>query len=138
MTGVASIINGALKDESSVQLFYNTTTLNLGMVFRNGDAQGSDPKEGFEPSSIDRAGAIFNPSDLVAIQYNNIDWVFGITLPKPPADGNYTNYNVSVVSPIYMPLVSTEYGSDGLSNNRISAASNGSSAWIYYLRYVCS
>lgn len=131
--GLATIVT---RDETLLQLFYNTSNLNLAMLFRNGATSGADPKDTYEAASAtDMDGSVFNPSDLVGLRWNNVDWVFGITLPKKPKDGDYVSYSVSIISPVYQPLVPTEYGDRGLDNNRITAVTNGANAWIYYLRY---
>jgi hypothetical protein len=132
--GIATVVT---RDESVLQLFYNNNNNNLGFLFRNGATAGPDPKDSFEASGdgvID--GSIFNPSDMVGLHWNGVDWIFGITLPKKPKDGDYTTYSVSVVAPIYLPLVATEFGDKGLQNNRITAMTNGVGAWIYYLSNV--
>jgi len=129
MPGVAALVNHLVPDGKSIQLFYNTNDLNLGLELKDGTADGDDPNRKFVAKSTDRQGIIVNPSQAAATEFLGMNLVFGITQPVLPKDQtDYTVYNVSIVSPVYRPLTTTE-----VSNKSIAACSSDKKAWVYYL-----
>lgn len=129
MPGLAAIVNNAVPDGKSIQCFYNTNNLNLGLVLENGAADGADSEKSFAANSTDQKGIIVNPSRVGAIGYLGINLIVGITQPVLPANvTTYTKYDVSIISPIYKQLTQTE-----ANNTSIAACSYKDKAWVYYL-----
>lgn len=127
MPGVAAIVNKAVSGDKSIQLFYNTEELNLGVVLKSGD-DSDDPDKNYAAKSTDRKGIIPNPSQIDAKEFLGINLVVGITQPTLPESGTYSTYNVSIISPVYRPLAKTEK-----TNVSIALCSTGKSAYVYYL-----
>ena len=129
MPGVASLLNKAVVDEKSIQLFYNTQELNLGLKLMDGNAKPSDESDQFRAKSSDHKGIIVNPSSLAVARYQGTNIAVGFTLPLLPEDqSDYTTYDVSIISPVYQPLASTE-----VQNKSIAFSSQGDAAWVTYI-----
>jgi len=70
-----------------------------------------------------------NPSQVGAASYIGLNLVVGITKPVlREGDEGFSNYNVSIVSPVYRPLTTTAIG-----NKTVAVCSSGKAAWVYYL-----
>lgn len=128
MPGVAAVFNNFTTYGESVFLYYTTENLNLGLELQPPAPDG--PHENFSSGPEDHQGIIENPSHISAAQYLGVNFVVGITQPVPKADGTTdTLHDVSVVSPVFKPLVKTE-----TINISVAISSSGQAAWVYYLR----
>ena len=130
MPGLAVFVNKAVPDAKSLQLFYNTQELNLGLTLQDGSARPHDEEtKTLSANSKDRTRIIVNGTSVDAAEYLGISVVVALTQPVLPASQkDYTNYDVSIVSLIYMPLHVTEND-----NKAIAISSSGQAAWIYYI-----
>lgn len=108
MPGVASILNKAVAGDARIHLFYNTDKANLGLLLCDGTQQEADP--GWElvaGSNHSEVGIIQNQSSLSATFHRDIQLVFAITSKTKAAAVDNTYHDVSIVSPVYKPLTST-------------------------------
>ncbi|THC91740.1 hypothetical protein EYZ11_008791 [Aspergillus tanneri] len=108
MPGVASIVNKSVPDDAQIHQFYNTTNLNLALNLMPGNKGGNalwtvDPDQ---DGSHD--GVLVDKTSLATARFTGSKLVFALTHPKPPSPNDETKYNVSIVSPGYMPLRPTE------------------------------
>jgi hypothetical protein len=135
MPGITAIVNRAVAKDDSIQCFYNTNNLNLGVTLKSGEASGTDPEDKYVASSTDAKGIIVNPSHIGATYLQGLVLVAGITQPPLAANTTtYTKYDISIISPVYKPLTQT----DAISPiTGIATCSDGGSddtdVWIYYL-----
>ncbi|MCJ1344691.1 hypothetical protein MMC31_002894 [Peltigera leucophlebia] len=127
MPGAAALVNESVPSGESIHLYYTTENLNLALVLEAADE--SRGTISFSPNSTDHKGIIVNPSHISAAEYIGINIVVGITQPALKAgESDYTNYDVSIVSPVYQPIATTE-----TPHTSISISSSGDNAWVYYL-----
>ncbi|KAI1457413.1 hypothetical protein F4805DRAFT_457783 [Annulohypoxylon moriforme] len=126
MPAIAAIVNRAVAGDKNINLFYNTSSAQLGLGFKSG-TNDDDPQAEWAAESTDYAGHIFNPSTIASDYYRGNQLVIAVTDPKVE-DGHPTANQVSMVSPIYKKLASTS-----LQNKTVSMCSSGNTAWVYYL-----
>lgn len=129
MPGVAALVNQSVAGDKSIQLFYNTNDSNPGLVLMSGDSS-DDPGKKYTAKSTDCKGIIVNPSQLgAATRFYGVNLVVGITYPVlKSCHTEHTDYNVSIISPVYQPLATTE-----VSNTSIAVCSSPKAAFVYYL-----
>lgn len=129
MPGLAVLINKAIPEAKSLHLFYNTQELNLGIALKDGSASPSDPSIKLVSAANNNQGLIVNGTSLGCAEYQGMNIVAALTQGvKPAGVTEFTKYDVSIVSPVYMPLSNTEKD-----NLAMAMASSGPKAWIYYL-----
>ena len=129
MPGLAVFVNEAVPNAKSLQLFYNTQELNLGLKLQDGSAQPDDNIRALSASNKSHAGIIVNGTSVGAAEYLGTSIVAALTQPVLPANQKeYTTYDVSIVSPVYMPLSTTEKD-----NTAIAMTSSGKAAWVYFI-----
>ncbi|KAL8372580.1 hypothetical protein RB595_002089 [Gaeumannomyces hyphopodioides] len=127
MPAIATLVNPAVPEEKSIQLFYNTKAGQLGLSLRMGDRSKGEQVL-FAADNDDHQGNILNPSELAAATYRGINLVVGVTRPRLDANSEQTVNNISIVSPVYQQLNTT-----AMANLKVDLASSGDSAWVYYL-----
>lgn len=129
MPGLAVFVNKAVPDAKSLQLFYNTQELNLGLKLKDGSANPEDNTKALSATNKNRTGIIVNGTSVGAAEYLGTSVVAALTQPALlEGQKEYTKYDVSIVSPVYMPLSITEKD-----NTAIAMASSGQAAWVYYI-----
>ena len=128
MPGLAVSVNKAVSDAKSLQLFYNTQKSNLGLKLQDGSAQPVDSIKTLSANDTSHDGIILNDTSVGAAEYLGTSVVAALTAQAPTEPIQSTNYDVSIVSPVYMPLSTTEKG-----NTAIAMASSGQAAWVYYI-----
>ena len=129
MPGLAVFVNKAVPNAKSLQLFYTTQELNLGLKLQDGSAQPEDSIKTLNANNKSRPGIIVNGTSVGAAEYLGTSVVAAITQPALlTGQTEITKYDVSIVSPVYMPLSTTEK-----ENKAVAMASSGQAAWVYYL-----
>ncbi|KAI2465288.1 hypothetical protein F4781DRAFT_409986 [Annulohypoxylon bovei var. microspora] len=136
MVAIATLPGPQAPVGKQVNLFYNTSNNNLGLEQRS-EGKGQDPPEViYVASGTDQPGYILNPSHIASADLAGVGLVFGFTKQKvqavnvpagvanPPAP---THNDVSIISPIYRSIASTELG-----NTSIAACSSAEVAWVFY------
>ncbi|KAJ1323714.1 hypothetical protein MN608_10959 [Microdochium nivale] len=128
MGGCTAIVNKAVTGDKSVELFYGTENLQLGLALRTTDNSDANALKLFVSKSTDTRGNIKNPSRLGSAAYYGVNIVVGVTEGKSNNDG--PSNDISIVSPVYRPLASTE-----LVNNSVAICVNdkGTAGWVYYV-----
>ncbi|KAI0901551.1 hypothetical protein F4806DRAFT_4909 [Annulohypoxylon nitens] len=136
MVAIATLPGLQAPAGKQVNLFYNTSNNNLGLEQRS-EGKGQDPSDViYVASGTDQPGYIVNPSHIASADLAGVGLVFGFTKqkqqdvkvpsgvqdPAPP-----TQNDVSIISPIYRSLTSTELG-----NTSIAACSSAEVAWVFY------
>jgi hypothetical protein len=129
MPGIAALVNQSVANGKSIQLFYNTNTLNLGFELKAGDSS-DDTNNNYVAQDKDRKGVVVNPSQVAGTTfYRGINIIVGFTYPVLKSGvTDYTLYDVSILSPVYRPLTTT-----AVSDTTITACSSSSQAFVYYL-----
>lgn len=128
MPAVAAIVNQAVPEGKSINLFYNTEKAQLAVAYKSG-AEGDDPDTAaWAADATDYAGHIFNPSSIASDYYRGNQLVVAVTEPKTDCESKPVGNQISLVSPVYKKLATTS-----LSNKTVSMCSSGHSAWVYYL-----
>jgi hypothetical protein len=125
MPGLAAIFNRSVRDGQSIQLFFNTSNLNLSLQLMSGDPNMPDMQRTFSSTSADHAGIIINQSYLGTASVSGNIVVVGLTQNA----NSSTVYDVSIISPIFKPLTQTEI----VNKVGIAMSSSPTDAWVYYL-----
>ncbi|KAI5468018.1 serine proteinase [Mariannaea sp. PMI_226] len=127
MAAVTAIYNSAMPDDTSISLFYNTSTAQLAVALKNG-GQGPDPEgKSFEASESDYTGCIVKSSQLTSGSFRGFDMVIAVT--KPNVDGGRPAGNqISMISPVYQGLASTT-----LENKKVAISQSTTNCWVYFL-----
>ena len=109
MPGVASILNKAVAGDARIHLYYNTEKSNLGLLLCDGTQEEADPNwELVAGTNHSENGIIPNQSSLSATFHRDVQLVFAITSKTIQAGGpDPKAHDVSIVSPVYKPLTST-------------------------------
>ncbi len=125
MTGLAALVVAAAPMNERIHVHYNTTNLNLAARLMNGEKNGDDLTKDYSPKSDAVQGMIVNPSQLGTSLLLGMNMVVGVTKKKDSTTEN----EISIVSPVYCPLESTE-----IDNTTVTVCSSGKDAWVYYLK----
>ncbi|KAI0409853.1 hypothetical protein F4802DRAFT_4232 [Xylaria palmicola] len=129
MTAIAAIINKAVAEDKSINIFYNTSKAQLGLSLESGTANDDQPTGQWETGDGDYNGYILNPSQMAGVNFRGLQFVAAVTMPKLAQNETQTTNQVSLVSPVYMEL-----GTTMLDHVRIAmcATPDGDEAWVYY------
>ncbi|GJN66117.1 hypothetical protein PLICBS_000133 [Purpureocillium lilacinum] len=126
MTAAAAAFDPAAPDETAIRLYYNTSTAQLALALKAAtDAADSD--YGFAASDIDLEGYIVHGSELAVTNLRGVSVVLAMTVPNVPG-GKATDNSISIVSPVYMSLKTTD-----ITNTKVGASSSANAAWVYFL-----
>lgn len=127
MTGLAALVVSVAPNNEKIHVHYNTAKLNLAVILKNGEKGGEDVTKVYASKSDEKEGIIVNPSELGTSLLLGMNMVVGIT----KKNGSTTLNDISIVSPVYRPLTSTE-----IANTTVSVCVDGDNknAWIYYLK----
>ncbi|KAK8118452.1 uncharacterized protein PG998_003078 [Apiospora kogelbergensis] len=107
MPAVAAIVNQAVPDGKSINLFYNTEKAQLAVAYKSG-AEGDDPDTAaWAADATDYAGHIFNPSSIASDYYRGNQLVVAVTEPKTDCESKPVGNQISLVSPVYKKLATT-------------------------------
>ena len=118
-----------MPDTKSLQPFYNTQELNLDLQLQDDSAQPENKNKVLSANNKNRTGIIVNGTAVGAAEYLDTSVVAALTQPAYPTDSTeYTKYNVSIFSPVYIPLSITE-----ANNTAIAMASSGQAAWVNFI-----
>ncbi|KAI1092449.1 hypothetical protein F5B19DRAFT_209640 [Rostrohypoxylon terebratum] len=140
MVAITTSHNPQAPTGKQINLFYNTATRNLALEQRCEGKTHDIPEPIYVGSGSDQPGHIINPSHIASATLEGVNLVFGITeqtqqklnLPAGVQDpGTATQNDVSILSPIYRSLISTDQG-----NTAIAACSSAEVVWIFYLSGV--
>ncbi|KAI1098284.1 hypothetical protein F4804DRAFT_132077 [Jackrogersella minutella] len=135
MVAIATLPSLQAPVGKQVNLFYNTSNNNLALEQRS-EGKGQDTSDvNYVASGTDQPGYICNPSHIASADLGGVGLVFGFTkqkqqdtkLPAGVVAPVATNNDVSIISPIYRSLTSTELG-----NTSIAACSSTEVAWVFY------
>ncbi|KAL3954254.1 hypothetical protein ACCO45_012210 [Purpureocillium lilacinum] len=125
MTAAAAAFDPAAPDETAIRLYYNTSTAQLALALKAAtDAADSD--YGFAASDIDLEGYIVHGSELAVTNLRGVSVVLAMTVPNVPG-GKATDNSISIVSPVYMSLKTTD-----ITNTKVGASSSANAAWVYF------
>lgn len=128
MPAVTAIVNQAVPDGKSINLFYNTEKAQLAVAYKSG-TDGDDPDTAaWAADATDYPGHIFNPSTIASDYYRGNQLVIAVTEPKCDGGCKPVGNQLSLISPVYKKLAATS-----LPNKTVSMCSSGHSAWVYYL-----
>ncbi|KAI5777104.1 hypothetical protein EDC01DRAFT_791784 [Geopyxis carbonaria] len=108
-----------------IHVFYNTKNLNLGVALKA--TSGGDPNVRLAALSSDQTGFIPERTNLDSTLHNGMRLIVGLSNRPLIGGKESTEYDVSILSPVYQPISKTSN-----TNKAISAASNGQKAWVYY------
>ncbi len=132
MVGITTVANANAPEGKQISLFYNQTNQNLALEQRNEKKKDEPSVHTYVSPDTSQNGFIVNPSQVAATDLEGLTVVFGFTAPKPnPATDPNPNHDISILSPVYTTLETTLK-----TNKTIAAASNGSTASVFYLTYV--
>lgn len=120
--GLAALVSKPIEGEESILVFWNTPQGHLSAEVRS--PKKDDVEFTFNAKGAVPRGVILPSSQLgAAVRFHGLNLVVGITraesLGKP--------HQVSVISPVYQPLVPTS------SEKTIAVCSSEDDAWIFYL-----
>lgn len=132
MPGIATVLVPSGPAGKKIHLYYTTNGNNLAFEFRN-EVKDHDTAEIFTSSSDDLTGTILNPGQISSSVLSGAQFVVGFTKKKADPNVNPNDAydpklnNVSVISPIYYAVDSTE-----TDNLTIASCSSADDAWAYY------
>ncbi|KAI1124287.1 hypothetical protein F5Y10DRAFT_285208 [Nemania abortiva] len=130
MAALAAVVNKAVADDKSIQLFFNTGKAQLGLAIQSGTSTDDQPNDIWEPGDDDYNGYILNPSSIAAANYRGLNCVAAVTTPKLETGATQTVNQISMVSPIYQKLSSTTLEN---TNVALITTPDGNSGWLYHL-----
>ncbi|KAI1819364.1 hypothetical protein F4861DRAFT_527237 [Xylaria intraflava] len=131
MAALAALVNKAVPDDKSINLFFNTGRAQLGLALQSGNATDDQPNDIWQPGDDDYTGYILNPSSIAAALYRGLNYVAAVTTPKLDAGATQTENQISLVSPVYQKLTTTNLEN---TNVALCITPNGDSGWLYNLR----
>ncbi|KAI1171805.1 hypothetical protein F4777DRAFT_564072 [Nemania sp. FL0916] len=130
MAALAAVVNKAIADDKSIQLFFNTGKAQLGLALQSGTSTDDQPNNIWESGDDDYNGYILNPSSMAAVNYRGLNYVAAVTMPKLDNGATQTLNQISLVSPIYQKLSSTSLEN---TNVAICVTPDGNDGWLYHL-----
>ncbi|KAF8535601.1 hypothetical protein BDD12DRAFT_854693 [Trichophaea hybrida] len=127
MPGIYAFQAPSAPPDRDIQVYYNTARYNLAVSLKA--SVGQDPGLNYAALSTNRKGVIVDTSQLDSTVHNGIRLIVGLTFPELP-DGttDYTNYDVSIVSPMYMPVATAS-----IKSKAVAVCSDGEQAWAFYI-----
>ncbi|KAI1198693.1 hypothetical protein F5X97DRAFT_323172 [Nemania serpens] len=127
MPSFASILNPGqgIPNPQAIQVYYTTSTRHLGIQLRDGATDNDRLHPNFCSTTAQPVGVIVNPSQLTSTRMAGMNAVFGFT----EQTGSKTLVDISLVSPVFQKIRSTEY-----INKTISSSFSSQKTWIYYLK----
>lgn len=128
MTGIAALLNPNAPSSRNIQVFYNTNSFNLGLLLQSGDVSDEVGSRSFSPSDTSQGGFIVKESSLAAAPYLGTQFVVGVTTPKGEQGKTLKTSDISIVSPLYMPLTTVDSA-----NTSLAFCSDGERGSIFYL-----
>ncbi|EQK97685.1 serine proteinase [Ophiocordyceps sinensis CO18] len=128
MPGATCNVNAAAPQDASINVYFNTSSNTLGLQLRSPQASTGDVTLSWVPGQTAQQGFIVNPSHLASASFLGTNLVFGLTTIPPVSGKTSTQTNVSMLSPVYTPLASTDVG-----NGALAASYSPDAAWVYYL-----
>ncbi|KND88086.1 hypothetical protein TOPH_07325 [Tolypocladium ophioglossoides CBS 100239] len=130
MAAVAAIVNKAVADDKSINLFFNTSKAQLGISLQSGTDTDDQANDVWATGDDDYNGYVLNPSSMAGVYYRGLSFVAAVTMPKLDPNVTQTENQISLVSPVYQKLTTTT-----LENNNIAlcATPSGNDSWLYYL-----
>ncbi|RYP91657.1 hypothetical protein DL770_002223 [Monosporascus sp. CRB-9-2] len=132
MAAVAAIVNKAVAEEKSINLFFNTSKAQLGICLQSGTDTDDQPTDIWQAGDDDYNGYILNPSSLAGVYYRGLNFVAAMTTPKLDPGETQMEYQISLVSPVYQKLTTTTLELDTHAI-ALCATPNGNEGWLYYL-----
>lgn len=128
MPGTAAVHNPAGPADQQIHLFYNTNNTNIALELRSEKKTTDTNDQVWASSSTDQPGFVVNPSQLASAPFAGTELVVGFTKKLVAAGTTATTNDVSIVSPVYQSVGSTE-----VNNTTIAACASDDTAWIYFL-----
>lgn len=128
MPGTTALFNSTGPANQQIHLFYNTNNTNMALQLRSEQKATDTVDQTWASSTTDQAGFVVNPSQLASADFQGTELVVGFTKQVVAQGTTATKNDVSIVSPVYQSVASTE-----IKNKTIAACSSGDTAWIYYL-----
>lgn len=132
MPGVYAFFNPPAEADRNLDVFYNTKSNNLALTLKA--STGSDPGLSYSAQANNQPGILIDKTELDSTIVDSLRLIVGLTMPAPPAGSSSpdpTNYDVSIVSPMYMPIASATTKS-----NAVAVSSDTSTAWLWYITLV--
>lgn len=135
MPGAYAFFNPPAEADRNIDLFYNTKRNNLALTLKA--SSGSDPGLNYAAQANNQPGVLIDKTELDSTIVNSLRLIVGLTMPaaapgnaRPECHcgGDPTNYDVSIVSPMYMPIASASTKS-----NAVAVCSDNQSAWLWYI-----
>ncbi|KAJ8129840.1 hypothetical protein O1611_g3790 [Lasiodiplodia mahajangana] len=130
MAALAAVVNKAIADDKSIQLFFNTGKAQLGLAIQSGTSTDDQANDIWEPDDDDYNGYILNPSSIAAATYRGLNYVAAVTTPRLDPGATQTVNQISLVSPIYQKLSSTTLEN---TNVALCVTPDGNNGWLYHL-----
>lgn len=131
MPAIGAVLNGAVSEGKTINLYYNTPTAQVALALKSGNSHPDDNYEYWAADASDFKGHVLNPSEVAAVQFRGVATVVAATVPNVPEGETPTVNNISLVSPVYQMLTTTS-----LANCKVAMASSGEKAWVYFLSYA--
>ncbi|PLN77508.1 hypothetical protein BDW42DRAFT_176726 [Aspergillus taichungensis] len=128
MTGIAALVNPNAPTARNIQVFYNTNSFNLGLELKSGDISDQSGNHAFSAADTSQGGFIVKESSLAAAPYLQTQFVIAVTTPKTAAGTTAKTSDVSIVSPLYMPLTTVNPA-----NTSLAFCTDGEQGFIFHL-----
>ncbi|KAI1406919.1 hypothetical protein F5Y13DRAFT_183810 [Hypoxylon sp. FL1857] len=130
MAALAAIVNKAVDNDKSINLYFNTSKAQLGISLQSGTDKDDQATDTWETSDDDYNGYILNPSSMAAAYYRGVNFVVAATMPKLGPNQTQTEVQISLVSPVYQKLKTTTLGNSHIT---LCTTPDGNEGWLYYL-----
>lgn len=128
MPAVAAVLNNAVPEEASIQLYFNTGSAQIAVALKTG-TDGADPDtEAYAAGQDDYPGYILNPSEVAGGNFRGVNIVAAVTKPFVGEGATQTVNQISLVAPVYQKLATTS-----LANKTTAFAASTKNAWVYFL-----
>jgi hypothetical protein len=120
--------SGARPDRD-IQLYYNTARQNLALTLKASSGSGQDTRISYIAQENNQKGVVVDKTQLDSTIHNGVRLIVGLTFPElESGTTEYTNYDVSIISPMYMPLAKSSTHSKA-----VALCSDGEEAWVFYI-----
>lgn len=127
MPGFSSILNTgqAVPNDKAIQVYFTTSVSGIGMALYDKTVDSDNPVT-VQSSDTNPPGILIFSSQLTSTLFMYFNAAFGFTKQLDPTS---PKIDVSLVSPVYQPVASTES-----TNTTIASCSFNDKTWVYYLR----
>jgi hypothetical protein len=119
-----------VSSDRDIQLYYNTARQNLALTLKASSGSGQDTGLSYIAQNNNQKGVILDKTQLDSTIHNGVRLIVGLTLPEGGTTDvvDYVNYDVSIISPMYMPLAKSSTESKA-----VALCSDGEEAWVFYI-----